>query len=339
MRASRVLGFLVVVGTAFACRPGFAQSPRPWDAMTALRTQLKAICSTQINLAMPAEKFGKVALPRRVDADSVCACALARIDADPTFVKLLPSEPQLSRDRVAAKDVARATALLTTAAVMRCLSEDLAVMAGSIEFVHADGIVPDDPPSSTHKTITAVAIDDGFRVIDDYSTKDDLYADLFLIPGAIYGRSSQGAVLLVPAPIGRSFTIRIDELERSIEPQARPLAEDAAAKGWKVEPSDARIARVGQMYFDMQRRETTGGAAFFDANSREPLMLVYADRPCRVTGGDSKETVLDLQIPTRGLHWVRLGRSGPKQWRGTVVTAPTLPIMFGLFAFSRDGAK
>lgn len=273
-------------------------------------------------------------LPQSLDVKAACACGVERLSNDPDVVGLFPAQPMLVRESIDALAMRRIISVKSTAAITSCVGQQIDAMARAMTATRLDPRVPDDDVAKGRKSITAVAIDGGFRIFDNYDSRGDLYAQWSVIPGAVYGRMAEGAVLLVPAPLRKTFSFRIDELDASLLPLARRLTEEARNAGWTVTPEVTRFARIGAVFFNMQKREFGGGAAFFDANTREPIMLMYVDRPCRIVGTDDSDGLVssfDLDFARAGLHWIRFARQRTNVWQVSVAPS-TLPVMMGLLA-------
>jgi hypothetical protein len=81
----------------------------------------------------------------------------------------------------------------------------------------------------------------------------------------------------------------------------------------KIEPADARIARLTPMAMQADGIEQVGSTQWIDADSKQPVMLVYADRPCRIFGGP-----FDIRIAGAGYVWV--GETAGEDGKATYAT-------------------
>jgi hypothetical protein len=84
-----------------------------------------------------------------------------------------------------------------------------------------------------------------------------------------------------------------DQLLDALEPA------DFSLSFMKVEPAEAQFARLTPMAMQADGIEQVGTTQWIDAESKQPLMLLYADRPCRIYGGP-----YDIRIAAAGYVWV-----------------------------------
>jgi hypothetical protein len=126
------------------------------------------------------------------------------------------------------------------------------------------------------------------------------------ILGDLYGEPGTGD--LAHAMLHPDLTLEIDldrsrgDLERSLEPTELSL------HFLKATPADARIARLAPAVLQANGIEPLGTTDWVDADTHERLMLVFADRPVRITGQDAARGAAlsyDLLIPRAGYVWVR----------------------------------
>jgi hypothetical protein len=79
----------------------------------------------------------------------------------------------------------------------------------------------------------------------------------------------------------------------------KPEAVEFSLSFMKIEPAEARIARLTPMAMQADGIEQVGRTDWIDADSKQRLMLLYADRPCRIYGGP-----YDIRIPAAGFVWI-----------------------------------
>jgi hypothetical protein len=86
----------------------------------------------------------------------------------------------------------------------------------------------------------------------------------------------------------------------------------------KIEPATARIARLTPMAMQADGIEQVGTTEWIDADSRQRLMLLYADQPCRISGGP-----YDIRIGAAGYAWVAevAGADGKRTYVATAQPA------------------
>jgi hypothetical protein len=117
------------------------------------------------------------------------------------------------------------------------------------------------------------------------------------IVGDLYGAPDTGDLIQpVPNPDGTvvvDLNVGHERLLAALEPA------DFSLSVLKLEPADARIARLAPMAMQADGIEQIGATDWIDADSKQRLMLLYADRPCRIWGGR-----YDIRIAAAGYVWV-----------------------------------
>ncbi|MGH8220914.1 MAG: hypothetical protein ACREUT_20455 [Steroidobacteraceae bacterium] len=131
------------------------------------------------------------------------------------------------------------------------------------------------------------------------------------VTGDLYGAPGTGD--FVDAAVHADGEIDIDlgaterDLVRSLEPTQFSLSY------LKVEPADARIARLAPAALQANGIDPIGTAEWVDLDSHESLMLVYADRAARITGrtiARGTPVSYDIRFPGAGYVWVAGRQSG-----------------------------
>ncbi|HYK25779.1 MAG TPA: hypothetical protein VEV18_05935, partial [Steroidobacteraceae bacterium] len=131
------------------------------------------------------------------------------------------------------------------------------------------------------------------------------------VTGDLYGAPGTGD--FINATVGANGEIDIDlgatqrDLVRSLEPTEFSLSY------LKIEPAAARIARLAPAALQADGIDPIGRAVWVDLDSRESLMLVYADRAARISGhtiarGTSES--YDVRFPGAGYVWIAGRESG-----------------------------
>lgn len=117
------------------------------------------------------------------------------------------------------------------------------------------------------------------------------------IVGDLYGAPDTGDLIQpTPEPDG---TLVVDlnagheRLLAALEPA------DFSLSFLRLEPADARFARLAPMAMQADGIEQVGTTDWIDADSKQRLMLLYSDRPCRISGGR-----YDIRIAAAGYTWV-----------------------------------
>jgi hypothetical protein len=131
------------------------------------------------------------------------------------------------------------------------------------------------------------------------------------ISGEIYGTTQAEFKTL---GIGRSATIVLpmSELERLSARSATVLNSAAAAAGFNLIPSDARLVRVATSLLSEDPVWHSASTNLADAVTKKTLVLVYFDRPCRLSGavithpasGGTRTDNYDVGIEKAGFTWL-----------------------------------
>jgi hypothetical protein len=131
------------------------------------------------------------------------------------------------------------------------------------------------------------------------------------ISGEIYGTTQAEFKTL---GIGSSTTIAVpmSELEKFSAKSATVLNSAAAAAGFTLTPSDARLLRVATGLLSKEPKWHSATTGFADSSTKKTLVLVYFDRPCRLSGavithlssGGTRTDNYDVVIDKAGLNWL-----------------------------------
>lgn len=177
-----------------------------------------------------------------------------------------------------------------------------------------------EPMAATEggKILKFVAADPQHDLSEMVSDTLTLNASLRAIPGALSGRPSPQHALLVPIHPNMDFELSMTALEAAIAPQAAAATPAMRSSGIRVSPDSTRMARVGTLVFNSASGRDVLGAGFIDADATTSMevSLVYFDRACSVRGEATEYGVTyayALQIPTAGLHWLRLDAANAKR--------------------------
>jgi hypothetical protein len=142
------------------------------------------------------------------------------------------------------------------------------------------------------------------------------------VTGDLYGAPGTGD--FVNAAVSTDGEIEIDlgaterDLVRSLEPTEFSLS------FLKIEPAEARIARLAPAALQANGIDPIGTTQWVDLDSRESLMLVYADRAARVIGqriARGTPVSYDVRFPGAGYVWIA-GRASRQGLTYLAVPAP-----------------
>jgi hypothetical protein len=125
------------------------------------------------------------------------------------------------------------------------------------------------------------------------------------VAGDIYGSPTTGD--FINPVVGADYRFQIDlnrshaALLASLEPTQLSLSQ------LRIEPAGARIARLAPMVLQADGIERVGRANWIDADTRRTLLLLYFDRPARITGrlvGGGKPIRYSIHAAAEGYVWV-----------------------------------
>jgi hypothetical protein len=121
------------------------------------------------------------------------------------------------------------------------------------------------------------------------------------IAGDLYGAANTGD--FINPKVGPDHHFEID-LNRSHADLLASLQETKLSLSFlRLEPAEARIARLSPLVMQADGIDQIGAADWVDAGSRQRLMLVYFDRPARITGS-SAAVRYDIQAAEAGYVWI-----------------------------------
>lgn len=169
---------------------------------------------------------------------------------------------------------------------------------------------------STSKQVRVGALDAAFREVVPPRVEQPLVAGLPLVVGEIWGNTSTKPVARLPASFGGVIHLSTSELAQRIAPLATAPTPAMRQHGPSIDPPDTRLARVGTFFYDARTDEAVLGAGFYDAVTKDPMLLVFVDRPCRITGmsvSGIEQAAFDVAIPSAGLHWLRIRLPEPQR--------------------------
>lgn len=156
--------------------------------------------------------------------------------------------------------------------------------------------------------------------------KEDLRLWVPYVVGDIYGAPNAGELAPVALKPDLSFAL---DLNKSHENLAKALIPTEFSQKWmKIEPADARIARLSPFVLPVDGIVPLGLCEWLDADTGKKLMLVYLDRPARLRGEivhEGRSLRFDIEAKEAGYLWIRQPegsgefRSAP--WPGRVVLA------------------
>lgn len=148
------------------------------------------------------------------------------------------------------------------------------------------------------------------------------------IAGSITGTAHQ-YTQIVPIGHQRSISLALGELSAKMDLQATKIS-GAPPGVLQVIPQDARFVRVATGVWFKSKQPVTKSVGFVDAETRDALILICFDRPCRLTGTvvrkiESGETVTreyDVDVESAGFVWMTEKRDAQHHEKGIRAVAP-----------------
>jgi hypothetical protein len=109
-----------------------------------------------------------------------------------------------------------------------------------------------------------------------------------------------------------SFDLQLQKIWSAASAAAKPLTEGAKKSGISIAPAKTRMLRVGTFLVDQDKQSLLlADVQFRDSMDDIPLVLVYVDRPCRMSGvvhgvteGRADVVDLDVNLQSAGFHWL-----------------------------------
>ncbi len=152
--------------------------------------------------------------------------------------------------------------------------------------------------------------------VDNRPTDSSL--TLGAIAGAITGKPTRTLQVVRIAKLS-AVEINLDSFAAAVVKQAAPMTPGSADSGLHIDPIDTRFARASTLLNYSGALPGNLFMGFVDPDSKNPLTLVYFDRPCRLTGvtaiantGSEKLTlVYDVTVEKPGLNWLVRTPKGP----------------------------
>jgi hypothetical protein len=186
----------------------------------------------------------------------------------------------------------------------------LEALIASFTIVVAGCATPGTSPNPESKPIlleAKVVNTFGDSVMSENRRADPTLA-LGAVPGDIRGGPRRTLQFVhIDTPM---IAINADALSAKVQDELSRETDEFLISGLSVEPADTRFARISVAL--MKKGSPTYGMAtgFINADSYDPMTLVYFDRPCRVTGvisgdnGGPSPITYDADVKKAGLTWL-----------------------------------
>ena len=138
------------------------------------------------------------------------------------------------------------------------------------------------------------------------------------IAGDIYGSPTTGDFLNPTLGPDYRFEIDLNRSHAALLASLQPT--EFSVSYLKIEPADARVARLAPMVLQADGIEPVGRTDWVDGDSRRTVMLLYLDRPATISG-ESPAVTFSIRSAAAGYVWVE-SRPGPAGAVYTVIPTP-----------------
>jgi hypothetical protein len=128
-----------------------------------------------------------------------------------------------------------------------------------------------------------------------------------MVGGAIFGVPGDTAIFVSELDQSLHLYVDLTESKDMIDRTILPLSDEWQQSGLNIEPQDARIGRLGTFAYSLEDGQQIGAGGFIDTTTRRNLILLYVDRPCRLTGElsmDNRTYRHELEFAEKGFHWI-----------------------------------
>ena len=132
-----------------------------------------------------------------------------------------------------------------------------------------------------------------------------------VIEGDVFG-GPVGTALSIVDDNRATFDLQLNKIWKLASAAAKPLTDGAKKSGISITPAKTRMLRVGTFLVDQDKQSLLlADVQFRDSMDDIPLVLVYVDRPCRISGivhgvaeGPADVVELDVSLKSPGFHWL-----------------------------------
>lgn len=166
-------------------------------------------------------------------------------------------------------------------------------------------------PSSTREAKELTTFSSTLWVEDSDTREGEWHSDQIVpyfnfIPGSIFGSPIEDVLLPVEVDEESRIVVQLSEWAELAETYAAPLTEENLKRGLRIQPTDARLLRVGTFAYDL-RHESGMGGGLRELGEGGYIVLVYVDRPSVISGSitlDETKYTHFIDLPAKGFHYV-----------------------------------
>ena len=168
----------------------------------------------------------------------------------------------------------------------------------------------------------------GFFSADLKEVRDPLPRSAFrlffpYIAGDLYGPATTGDFIRPTLAADLTFEIDFSRAQQDLNRSLQPT--EFSLDYLRIDPPDARIARLAPLALQPDGIEQVAVTDWIDAATRERLMLVYVDRPARITGTlvrDDYTIRYNVRAAAAGYIWIARRRNDDGEQMYTEVRMP-----------------
>ncbi|MFO0775831.1 MAG: hypothetical protein U0172_14315 [Nitrospiraceae bacterium] len=147
------------------------------------------------------------------------------------------------------------------------------------------------------------------ELVPDPPTPRSVTIYLPFVGGAWVGEVRDVPGIRKQAHVGDRLRFDVRALQAKVDQSARVWSEAQRPATLTIAPSDARFVRVGTAVAQDDGASLGDRTFLMDPESKESLVLIYADRACSIRGvGRAEGKVADFAVAfgAAGFHWVRM---------------------------------
>ena len=148
------------------------------------------------------------------------------------------------------------------------------------------------------------------------------------IAGDLYGPATTGDFIHPVINPDLSFDIDFSRVQQDLTRSLQPT--EFSLDYLRIDPPDARLARLAPLALQSDGIEQVAATDWIDAATNERLMLVYVDRPSRITGAlvrDGYTIRYNVRAAAAGYIWIARRKTEDGEQMYTEVEKPERVIL------------
>lgn len=131
-----------------------------------------------------------------------------------------------------------------------------------------------------------------------------------LIPGSIMGEIKTKSIMAFEGLVGKPLHIDLQKDIQVVSSFASPMLTTQFTRGISIEPSSAKLVRVGTFAINAKSGEIIGGTGVgVSTKPQSGLILIYFDRPAVIKGvnlTNNYQTSVHLEAKSSGYIWAEV---------------------------------